>query len=254
MNISSFSIHRPIFTVMLMLAIVAVGLVAVSRLPIDLMPDITFPTLSISTTYENTGPEEIEQIITRPIEEAMSAVPGVEEVFSVSSEGSSNVRVMFAWGTDLDAAADDMRERLDRIIPRLPDDVDRPMLRKFDPAMFPILIVGALSNLDPIQTRRIIDEQIVLSPRARARRGLGRHLGRPRARDPGQSRRGQGQGAGPAARSRDHRHPRGQRRPAGRGHRTRQLRDPGAYPRRVHQPAGDPRDGRGRASTACPCA
>ena len=161
MNISEFSIHRPVFTVMLMLAIVAVGLVAVSRLPIDLMPDLTFPTLSISTTYENTGPEEIEQIITRPIEEAMSAVPGVEEVFSVSSEGSSNVRVMFAWGTDLDAAADDMRERLDRIIPHLPDDVERPMLRKFDPAMFPILIVGALSNLDPIQTRRIIDEQIV---------------------------------------------------------------------------------------------
>ncbi|MFH2107394.1 MAG: efflux RND transporter permease subunit [Chrysiogenia bacterium] len=160
MNISDFSIRRPVFTVMLTLAIVAVGIVSVSRLPIDLMPDIAFPTLSISTSYENTGPEEIEQIITRPIEEAMSAVPGVEEVFSVSSEGNSNVRVMFSWGTDLSAAADDMRERLDRVIPRLPDDVDRPMLRKFDPAMFPILLIGALSRLDPIQTRRIIDEQI----------------------------------------------------------------------------------------------
>jgi HAE1 family hydrophobic/amphiphilic exporter-1 len=160
MNISGFSIRRPVFTVMLVLAIVVVGLVSLSRLPIDLMPEIVFPTLGIMTSYENTGPEEIEQIITRPIEEAMSAVPGVEEVFSVSSEGSSSVRVMFAWGTDLDAAADDIRERLDRVIPRLPDDVDRPMLRKFDPAMMPILIVGALSNLDPIQTRRIIDEQI----------------------------------------------------------------------------------------------
>ncbi|HDP94841.1 MAG TPA: efflux RND transporter permease subunit [Candidatus Aminicenantes bacterium] len=160
MNLPDFSIRRPVFTVMLVLAIVAVGLVSLGRLPIDLMPDITFPTLSIMTSYENTGPEEIEQIITRPIEEAMSAVPGVEEVFSVSSEGSSNVRVMFTWGTDLSAAADDIRERLDRVIPRLPDDVERPMLRKFDPAMFPILIVGALSNLDPIQTRRIIDEQI----------------------------------------------------------------------------------------------
>ncbi|MBN2345906.1 MAG: efflux RND transporter permease subunit, partial [Candidatus Aminicenantes bacterium] len=160
MSLSDFSIKRPVFTVMLTLAIVAVGLVAVIRLPIDLMPDITFPTLSISTSYENTGPEEIEQIITRPIEEAMSAVPGVEEVYSVSSEGRSTVRVMFDWGTDLDAAADDVRERLDRVVPRLPEDVERPMLRKFDPAMFPILIVGALSNLDPIQTRRILDEQI----------------------------------------------------------------------------------------------
>lgn len=160
MILSDFSIRRPVFTVMLTLAFVAIGLVAVLRLPIDLMPDITFPTLSISTAYENTGPEEIEQIITRPIEEAMSAVPGVEEVYSVSSEGSSTVRVMFDWGVDLDAAADDVRERLDRVVPRLPDDVERPMLRKFDPAMMPILLVGALSNLDPIQTRRILDEQI----------------------------------------------------------------------------------------------
>ncbi len=160
MNISDFSIRRPVFTVMLTLAIIAVGLVSVSRLPIDLMPDITFPTLNIMTSYENTGPEEIEQIITRPIEEAMSAVPGVEEVFSVSSEGNSNVRVMFSWGVDLNAAADDVRERLDRVISRLPDDVSRPTLRKFDPAMWPIMVIGAMSNLDPIQTRQIIDEQI----------------------------------------------------------------------------------------------
>jgi HAE1 family hydrophobic/amphiphilic exporter-1 len=124
------------------------------------MPEIIFPTLNISTSYENTGPEEIEELITRPIEEAMSAVPGVEEVFSVSSEGSSSVRVMFSWGVNLDAAADDVRERLDRVIGRLPEDVNRPTLRKFDPAMSPILMLGALSNLDPIQTRRIIDEQI----------------------------------------------------------------------------------------------
>ncbi len=160
MNLSDFSIRRPVFTVMIILAIIAVGIVSVTRLPIDLMPEITFPTLNIFTSYENTGPEEIEQLVTRPIEEAMSAVPGVEEVFSVSSEGSSSVRVMFSWGVDLDAAADDVRERLDRVIPRLPDEVSRPTLRKFDPAMSPILILGALSNLDPIQTRQIIDEQI----------------------------------------------------------------------------------------------
>jgi HAE1 family hydrophobic/amphiphilic exporter-1 len=160
MSLSEFSIKRPIFVVMITLAAIAIGLISVSRLPIDLMPEITFPTLNISTSYENTGPEEIEQLITRPIEEAMSAVPGVEEVFSISSEGSSTVRVMFSWGVDLDAAADDVRERLDRVIPRLPEDVNRPTLRKFDPAQSPILMLGALSNLDPIQTRRIIDEQI----------------------------------------------------------------------------------------------
>lgn len=160
MKLSDFSIQRPVFTVMLTLVIIAVGLVALTRLPIDLMPEITYPTLNISTSYQNTGPEEMEQLITRPIEEAMSAVPGVEEVFSTSSEGSSTVRVVFTWGTNLDAAADDIRERLDRVIPRLPLEAGRPMLRKFDPAQMPILSIGILSNLDPVQTRRIIDEQI----------------------------------------------------------------------------------------------
>jgi HAE1 family hydrophobic/amphiphilic exporter-1 len=160
MSLSDFSIQRPIFTLMITLVIIIVGLVAVARLPVDLMPEIVYPTLNIFTSYENTGPEEIEELITRPIEEAMSAVPGVEEVFSVSSEGSSSVRILFSWGTDLDAAADDVRERLDRVIGRLPEDVERPTLRKFDPAQQPILMLGAVSNLDPVQTRRIIDEQI----------------------------------------------------------------------------------------------
>jgi HAE1 family hydrophobic/amphiphilic exporter-1 len=160
MNISEFSIKRPVFTIMLTLVILVLGFIALSRLPIDLMPDITYPTLNISTSYPNTAPEEMEQMITRPIEEAMSSVPGVEEVFSTSSQGSSTVRVMFAWGTNLDEAANDIRERLDRIIGRLPEDIERPTLRKFDPAQMPVLQLGALSELDPIQVRKIIDQQI----------------------------------------------------------------------------------------------
>jgi len=160
MSLSEFSIKRPIFTVMLTMVIVVLGLISLGRLPIDLMPDITYPTLNISTSYPNTAPEEMEQIITRPIEEAMSSVPGVEEVFSSSSQGSSTVRVMFAWGTNLDEAANEVRERLDRIIGRLPEEVQRPTLRKFDPAQMPILMLGILANLDPIQLRKIVDEQI----------------------------------------------------------------------------------------------
>jgi len=160
MKLSEFSIRRPIFTWMVTFVVIIIGLVSLTRLPVDLMPEVVYPTLNVNASYPNTGPEEIEEIITRPIEEALSAVPGVEEVFSSSSEGSSSVRIMFAWGTDLDAAADDVRERLDRIIGRLPDEVDRPTLRKFDPAQQPILQFGALSNLDPVQARRIIDEQI----------------------------------------------------------------------------------------------
>jgi HAE1 family hydrophobic/amphiphilic exporter-1 len=160
MRLSQFAVHRPIFAVMVTLIVVILGGVALIRLPIDLMPDITYPTLSITTGYENASPEEIEELITRPIEEGMSAVPGVEEVSSISTEGLSSVRVSFAWDIDLDAAANDIRDRLDRVIPLLPDDADRPRLRKFDLASFPILILGAASNLDPIQMRRIIDDQV----------------------------------------------------------------------------------------------
>jgi len=160
MKISRLAIRRPVFTVMAVLIVILLGVVSLSRLPIDLMPDITYPTLSIVASYENASPEEIEELVTRPIEEAMTAVPGVEEVTSIASEGSSQVRVTFSWGTDLDAAANDIRDRLDRVMGRIPEEVERPVLRKFDLANFPILILGASGNLDPIQMRRIIDDQV----------------------------------------------------------------------------------------------
>ncbi len=160
MQISHFTVHRPIFTVMVVLIVVLLGSVSLLRLPIDLMPDISYPTISISCNYENAAPEEIEELITRPIEQALSAVPGVEEMTSTSVEGRSNVRVTFAWGTDLDTAANDIRDRLDRVIQRLPDEAERPRLRKFDLAAFPILILGASSRLDPVQTRLILEDQV----------------------------------------------------------------------------------------------
>jgi HAE1 family hydrophobic/amphiphilic exporter-1 len=160
MKLPQFAVTHPVFTVMLALIVILLGLVSFLRLPIDLMPDITYPTLSISTSYANASPEEMEEIITRPIEGAMAAVPGVEEISSTSSEGGSNIRITFAWGTNLDEASNEVRDRLDRIIPMLPEEVERPRLRKFDPSSFPILILGASSELDPVQTRRLIDNQI----------------------------------------------------------------------------------------------
>jgi len=160
MKISSLSVQRPVFTVMAALIVVILGSVALSRLSIDLMPDITYPTLSITADYENASPEEIEELVTSPLEEALSAVPGVEEVTSISAEGTCRVRITFAWGTDLDAAANDVRDRLDRVIPQLPENVERPRLRKYDLASFPILILGASSNLDPMKMRKIIDDQV----------------------------------------------------------------------------------------------
>lgn len=157
---SRFFIYRPVFTVMVVMIILVLGAVSISRLPIDLVPDVSFPTLSISTSYEGAGPEEIEELITRPIEEAAGSVPGVEEITSVSREGSSQVTLSFSFDTDLSDAANDVRERIDRLINQLPDDADRPRLLKFDPASFPIVFLGVESELDPVQTRLLIDTDI----------------------------------------------------------------------------------------------
>ncbi|MCC8166764.1 MAG: efflux RND transporter permease subunit [Planctomycetes bacterium] len=160
MNIAKFSIHRPIFTTMVTLIVVIIGGISLVRLPIDLMPDITNPVISIQTEYENASPEVVEELVTRPIEEAMAAVPGAEEVTSNSSEGNSNVTVKFAWGTDLDVAVSDIRDRIDQVINRLPDDAERPTLFKFDFAATPIVFIGISSEMDPVEMRRLIEDQI----------------------------------------------------------------------------------------------
>ena len=160
MNISAFTTQRPIFTIMVTLIVILVGAVSLSRLPIDLLPEISYPVLSINTAYGNAAPEEVEKLVTEVIESAVSVIQGIKEVTSESTEGNSRVRVSFTWGTNLDAASNDVRDRLDRVIGSLPDESDRPQIRKFDPNSAPILFYGAASDLDPIELRRLIDDQI----------------------------------------------------------------------------------------------
>ena len=160
MKIAQTSVNFPVTTIMVSLIVIILGGVALTRLPIDAMPDVTSPTISISTSYSKASPLVVEELITRPIEEAVGAVSGVEEISSRSSEGSSSVQVYFAWGTDLDAASNDIRDRLDRILARLPNDASRPSLRKFDLAAMPVVMMGVVSDLDPVTLRTLIDNEI----------------------------------------------------------------------------------------------
>jgi HAE1 family hydrophobic/amphiphilic exporter-1 len=160
MNTAAGPVQRPILTAVIFLIIVILGVVSLSRLSIDLMPEITYPAISVVTSYGNVGPQEMEELVTRPVEEALAAVQGVEEISSTSSEGMSMVRVSFEWGTNLDIVANDIRDRIDRVLGRLPEDIERPMIRKFDLSAFPILIAGVSSSMNPLDLREAVEDQV----------------------------------------------------------------------------------------------
>jgi HAE1 family hydrophobic/amphiphilic exporter-1 len=146
---------------MLCLIAILLGAIAFIRIPVDLMPEVIYPTLSVSATYPGVAPEEIENLVTRPLEEAFAAAPGVEEITSVSMEGQSFIRVSFSFGTDLDEAANELRSRLDRRRATLPEDMDPPVIFKFDVSQFPIMFLSvAASDMDPKQLRHFVEKQV----------------------------------------------------------------------------------------------
>ncbi|MGD8467897.1 MAG: efflux RND transporter permease subunit [Desulfobacterales bacterium] len=160
MNLPRFSVKRPIFTTMVTLIFVILGAISLSRLQIDMLPNIELPTLTIRTNYEGASPEVMERLVTQIIEEIVATVPGVEELTSTSSEGRSTVRVSFAWGTEIDTAAIDVQGKLEDEINELPDDIVRPRIRKFDIASFPVVLLGISSTLDPVELTELIEVQI----------------------------------------------------------------------------------------------
>jgi HAE1 family hydrophobic/amphiphilic exporter-1 len=140
--------------------IVLLGAISVTRLPVDLLPDVTYPTVSIFVRYPGVGPQEIEQLITRPIEQTVSAVAGLEQLNSTSSEGSSRVSLSFAWGTDLNEAMDDMRMRLDRVRGRMPIDAEPMQIFRQDSNAAPIMSLGIEGNYDRVTLREMAENQI----------------------------------------------------------------------------------------------
>lgn len=163
MSIPRIAIHRPVAMFMISGVIILLGLMSLVRLPIDLMPDVSFPSLTIRVGYPGVGPLEMEELVTRPLEQTVAAVSGLERLESTSSEGSSRVTLNFAWGTDLNEAADDVRNRLDRVRGRLPEEADAPVMFKFDANAQPIMSVGVEGDFDSVTLREMAEND--LSPR-----------------------------------------------------------------------------------------
>lgn len=159
MSLTETSIKRPVTTLMVFLIIITLGIAGLRHLPIDLLPPLEFPQLTVWTSYPNVGPEEIEQTITDKIENALAGVPGVERTSSSSEEGSSYVTLDFTRGTNLDEAANDVRAALDSVRRDLPEEVDPPRVWKFDPNNTSIVTVGASSNIWDLQELTLILER-----------------------------------------------------------------------------------------------
>lgn len=160
MSLTRTAINRPIATSMAFLIIIVLGVMSFRYLPVDLLPPIEYPQLTVATDYPNVGPEEIEKIITQRVENAIAGVPGVERVRSSSEEGDSRVTLEFAQGTDLDVAANDVRAALDRLRDELPPEAEAPRIWKFDPNNFPVVIVGANSTMDLQRLTQVLEREV----------------------------------------------------------------------------------------------
>ena len=160
MRLADAAVRRPVFTSMVALIVVVLGLFSLLRLQVDLLPDLELPTLTVRTEYEGASPEVMEQQVTAEIEEIVATVPGVEALESTSSEGNSSVKVTFGWGIDIDTAAIDVQSKLEEEINELPEDIVRPRVSKFDVGSFPVVILGVSSDLDPVALTTLVDEQL----------------------------------------------------------------------------------------------
>jgi HAE1 family hydrophobic/amphiphilic exporter-1 len=157
---TEFPVKRPVTIVMLMLIVLVLGGISLSRLTVDLMPSIKLPNVSVVTTYEGVAPEEIEKSVTKPLEDAIRTVPGINDVKSTSQEGASIITAEFSWGTNLDEASAAIRDRIGMIKKYLPSDIDEPLVLKIDISQMPVVMLSFTGNRDVGELKRLIDDEV----------------------------------------------------------------------------------------------
>lgn len=173
MRLTETAVKRPVATMMVFLIIITLGTAGLRYLPIDLLPPIEFPRISVGLDYPGVGPEEMEEIITRQLENALSGISGVERMRSSAEEGQTWVSLDFTRGTNLDEAANDIRAALDDIRDDIPPEAETPQIWKFDPDNSPIIIIGASSDSWDLQELTLLLEREV-SKRFEQVPGVGR--------------------------------------------------------------------------------
>jgi len=144
--LSKIAVERPITLLMTTLIFVGFGIYGLQNLRLNLYPDVSFPTITVYTSYEGVAPEDIETLVTRPIEESVGSISGIRRIRSLSSQGASVVKLNFNWGTDLYEAENDVRKQLGFVERSIPDDAQSPLVFSYDPNQEPIVVLTLTSN------------------------------------------------------------------------------------------------------------
>ncbi len=160
MQLPNFAVKRRVSTAMIALILVVVGVISFSRLGLDLFPDLEYPTVSVVTTYRGASPEDIENLITKPLEGVVGSVNGVKKVTSITSEGTSAIQVEFEWGTNLDFAAQDVRDRIGLYKGFLPEAASDPLVVKFNMAQIPVIFWGVVGDRSMSELKTIVEDEV----------------------------------------------------------------------------------------------
>ena len=143
---------------MIVLAILILGVVSSGKIPITLLPEITYPKVTVRTDYPQAAPNEVETIVTRPIEQTVGIVNNVVKISSESRPGVSDVIVEFSWGTNLDTAVMDMREKIQLV--EFPDEVEKPRILRYDPNSDPVIKIGITGDMELAALRALVERDI----------------------------------------------------------------------------------------------
>jgi HAE1 family hydrophobic/amphiphilic exporter-1 len=159
-KLPEFSVNKKVTTSMMAMILVVLGAISFTRLGLDFFPDLEFPTVSVITTYSGASSEDIENVLTRPLEQLVSSVNRVKKVTSQTSEGVSVISVEFEWGTNLDFAAQDIRDQIGLYRQYLPDEANEPLVMKFSFSQFPVIFYGITSDLPAMRLKTIVEDEV----------------------------------------------------------------------------------------------
>ncbi len=160
MKLPEFSVNHKVTTSMMAMILVVLGAISFTRLGLDFFPDLEFPTVSVITSYPGASSEDIENVLTRPLEQVVSSVNRVKKVTSQTSEGVSVISIEFEWGTNLDFAAQDVRDQIGLSEQYLPEDANDPIVVKFSFSQFPVIFYGITSDLPAMKLKTVIEDEV----------------------------------------------------------------------------------------------